>query len=137
MIKAVLDTNVVVSAHLNPDGREALILELALGRQFRCFASEELLEEYEGVLRRARFGLDPKDISRSLRIIRGTFVRAIPRRRLEVTRDPDDNRVLECALEARADYLVTGNIRHFPSRFQDVRTLLPRDFLTIMASEIS
>jgi uncharacterized protein len=56
----------------------------------------------------------------------------IPGKRLRVTSDPDDNIFLECALEARADYVVTGNIRHFPSRFQDVRVITPKYFLTMM-----
>ncbi|PYU17735.1 MAG: hypothetical protein DMG32_27420 [Acidobacteria bacterium] len=59
----------------------------------------------------------------------------MPKRKLNVSRDPDDNKVVECALEARADYIVTGNIRHFPSRFQDIRIVLPRRFLTVVAAQ--
>jgi len=49
--------------------------------------------------------------------------------------DANDNKFLECALEARADYVVTGNVRHFPSRFQDIRIVLPKQFLTTLAAE--
>jgi len=59
----------------------------------------------------------------------------LPRKRLNVTTDPDDNIFLECALEARADYVVTGNLRHFPPRFQDIRIVGPRQFLTILAAD--
>ena len=136
MIRAVLDTNVVVSAHLNPEGNEAVILELALAGRFRFYVSSELLEEYEGVLRRERFGLDARDIAQSVRLLRRHAERVPPRRKLHVTRDPRDNMILECALEARADYVVTGNLRHFPARFQDIRVIAPRSFLTILAAEL-
>lgn len=113
MLRAVLDINVVISAHLSPDGQQALILELAIAGYFRCFVSDALLEEYEGVLRRERFGLSPRTVTQSMRIIRKCATLVIPKRKLDVSRDPDDNKVVECALEARADDIVTGNTRHF------------------------
>lgn len=134
MLRAVLDTNVVISAHLSPDGQQALILELAIAGYFRCFVSDALLEEYEGVLRRERFGLSPRTVTQSMRIIRKCATLVIPKRKLDVSRDPDD-KVVECALEARADYIVTGNTRHFPSRFQDIRIVLPRQFFTVVAAQ--
>jgi putative PIN family toxin of toxin-antitoxin system len=137
MLRAVLDTNVVISAHLSPEGQQALILGLALAGHFRCFVSDALLEEYEGVLRRERFGLNPRRVVQSMQIVRRTATLVIPKKRLDVTFDPDDNKVVECALEARADYIVTGNIRHFPSRFQDIRIVLPRQFLTLVAAQPS
>jgi putative PIN family toxin of toxin-antitoxin system len=133
-VNAVLDTNVVVSAHLKPEGREALILDLALSRRFRMVVSEALLQEYEGVLRRSRLHIDPARITRSLRDIRAAAHVAEPRKRLQVTSDPDDNMVLECAVEGGADYLVTGNVRHFPEEFQGVRVVPPREFLVILAA---
>jgi len=135
MLRAVLDTNVVISAHLSPEGQQALILGLAIARYFRCFVSDALLEEYEGVLRRERFGLSPRSVTQSMRIIRKCATLVIPKRKLDVSRDPDDNKVVECALEARADYIVTGNTRHFPSQFQDIRIVLPRQFLTLVAAQ--
>jgi len=134
MLKAVMDTNVVLSAHLTIEGPSGVILDLVFSKFFRCFVSYPLLEEYEEVLKRPRFGLDAREIARSLRLIRSATIRVTPRKPLTVTRDPDDNKVLECALEARADYVVTGNTRDFPPRFQDIRIISPRSFLTILAS---
>lgn len=135
MIRAVLDTNVVVSAHLNSEGQAAIILGLAFGRHFRWFVSRALLEEYEGVLRREKFDLNPREVASSIRAIRRMATLVEPRRKVSVTHDPDDNKVLECALEARADYVVTGNTRDFPSRYRDIRVLRPVQFLTVLAAE--
>jgi uncharacterized protein len=135
MIRAVLDTNVVVSAHLSPQGASALIFNLAMSRYFRCFVSLPLLEEYGEVLGRARFGLDGLKIARVMRRFREAAILVAPRKKLQITVDPYDNKVVECALAARADYIVTGNIRHFPVRFQDIRVIPPREFLTVLASD--
>ena len=86
------------------------------------------------MLKRSRFGLDAREIATSLRLMRNVAVLVAPRKRLQITTDPDDNKVLECALEARADYVVTGNIRHYSQQFQDIRIIPPRRFMTLLAS---
>lgn len=133
MIRAVLDTNVVVSALLSPEGRPALVLKLAMLKQFRCYVSEALLEEYIEVLARAQFEWDQRRIERLIRDLRAATTFVVPRKRLRITSDPDDNKVMECALEVRADFVVTGNVR-FPARYQDVRVINPVDFLVLLAS---
>lgn len=136
MIHAVLDTNVIVSALLRPDSPPALVLGLALDGHIRCFVSEALLTEYGEVLGRAELKLSVAQAKGTLRRIRRSFVTVVPTKRVVVSSDSDDNKVLECGLEARSDYIVTGNLRHFPARFQDIRILAPRDFLAIFESEL-
>ena len=104
--------------------------------EFKWSVSEALLEEYEGVLLRPRFGLNSQRITESLKAIRKSAVMVKPGKRLRVTSDPEDNKVLECALAAGADYVVTGNIRHFPARFRGIKVLAPRQFLTVLAAEL-
>jgi putative PIN family toxin of toxin-antitoxin system len=136
MIDAVLDTNVVVSALLRVDSTPGLVLRLALDERIRCFISEGLFAEYEAVCRRPELKLSAGLTTTALRRIRRSFTTVSPARRVTVASDPSDNKVLECALEARVDYIVTGNLRHFPSRFQSIRITAPRDFLTIFESEL-
>jgi uncharacterized protein len=52
-----------------------------------------------------------------------------PGRKIEVSPDDSDNRLLECADAADADFLVTGNQKHFPKLFGKTRVVAPRDFL--------
>jgi putative PIN family toxin of toxin-antitoxin system len=132
MAKAVLDTNIVVSGLRNPEGSAASILKLAETRTFRCYVSEEILNEYKEVLRRASLGLKRDQITKFLRMLRRTCIMVAPTKEVEASSDPDDDMFLECALEARADYVVTGNLRHFPARFQDIRIIRPRQFLSIL-----
>lgn len=133
MLRAVLDTNVVVSAHLTADGPAALIFRLALSRYFECYFSHALVQEYSEVLRRDKFKLDAGEIARSLHAFSAAAFVVTPRTRIRIARDPDDDKVLECATEAKADYIVTGNIRDFPPSFADVAVVAPRIFLNILA----
>lgn len=125
----VLDTNVVVSAHLRHDGLERFVLDLALGGAIRLYMSHEILEEYSGVLRRAKFRISPDLVANSLGLVRkvAKFVR--PKQTLSISSDSDDNKFLECAEETGADYLVTGNKRHFPKAWGRTRVVSARELL--------
>jgi putative PIN family toxin of toxin-antitoxin system len=126
---AVLDTNVVVSAHLSPDGYERFVLDLGLARKVQIYISTEILHEYSGVLRREKFGIPPQLVEGSLDLIRKAARMVKLSRRVRAARDPEDNKFLECARESDANYLVTGNQRHFPKRFGRTRVVNAREFL--------
>ncbi len=83
----MLDTNVVVSAHLNAEGYERHVLDLVLAGKLQIAVSVAILEEYEGVLRRPKFRIAPRQVGRSLRLLRKAARVVRPRHRLEVTRD--------------------------------------------------
>jgi len=110
----VLDTNVVVSAHLSPNGLERFIFDLAINGTLELFYSASILDEFEGVLGRAKFRISPVKLAESVALIREAGQQVFPKRRVEAAADPGDNIFLECAEEARAQYLVTGNKKHFP-----------------------
>jgi len=129
-----LDTNVVVSGLLRQKGAPAAILDAATSKQFRCYVSESLLQEYREVLTRDYLGLDQRRAALRGIPLREVAIFVLPRKKVTVARDPDDDRVLECALGAGADFIVTGNIRDFPTQFRGVRVVTPRDFLFVLGS---
>ena len=137
MLKAVLDTKVVVSAHLTADGPAALIFRLALSRYFQCYIAQEILEEYCEVLQRRKFKLDVDYVVQSLSAFRAAAVLLNPRLQIVAARDPGDDNILECAIETKADYMVTGNIRDFAKKFRGVSVLPPRGFLNVLVSRTS
>jgi len=67
MLRVVLDTNVVVSGLLHQKGAPAAILDAATSKQFRCYISESLLDEYREVLTRNYLGLDQHRAARFIR----------------------------------------------------------------------
>ena len=134
MLRVVLDTNVVVSALLRQKGAPSAILDAATSKQFRSYVSESLLDEYREVLTRGYLRLDQRRAAKFIADFQGVAIFVVPQKKVAASRDPDDDRVLECALEARADFIVTGNIRDFPAQFHGVRVVTPRDFLFVLGS---
>lgn len=137
MIRVVLDTNVVVSAQINENGLEAAVLDMAVSRIIHLYTSKAILAEYESVLNRSSLGLDSKRVSRALKGIRKVSTVTKPTRMLEVSSDLADNRFLECAEAANADYLITGNKRHFPRTWQDTKVVTARAFFDLMGPELA
>ena len=115
MIKAVYDTNVIVSALLSSEGIPAILVDLAIQQEIRLFLSEEIRQEYEGVLVRPKFGFSKKSVKRFIRLLKTKSKGVKPKSLGFTLKDPGDDKFLECALAAKANYLVTGNTRHFPS----------------------
>jgi putative PIN family toxin of toxin-antitoxin system len=136
MIKVILDTNVIVSAHLKPDGLERSVLNLALAEQIQLYVSAEIIAEYAQVLHRSKLKIDPDLVDESLQLIVAHANMVTPARALSVSPDEADNRFLECAEEAKADYLVTGNKRHFPKHWKSTVVVNARGFLEIITPEL-
>ncbi len=136
LLKVVLDTNVVVSAHLQSKSLNRFILDLGLARKLQLYVSTEILTEYEGVLRRPRFAIDPHQVTEAIKIIRQHAKRVRPERLLSLSPDPDDNRFLECVEAASADYLVTGNKRHFPVHHGKTKIVNARELVEIITPEL-
>ena len=131
-MRIVLDTNVLVSALLSPNGAPAAVLQLILaGRVVLCFDAR-ILSEYREVLRRPKFDFDPQLVDELLEFLEseGELVASIP---LQLSLpDPDDAMFLEVAAAGEADHVVTGNLKHLPVRgCGGVSVVSPRDFLTV------
>lgn len=132
MIRVVLDTNVIVSALLQPVGPPAQVFVLAIGGALQLCVSAAIYAEYEEVISRPRFQRTDEIIAGTLRAIRekGFWVR--PATRLRVCPDPEDDIFLECAQAAHAEYLVTGNLKHFPASCESTRVVTPRHLLDLV-----
>lgn len=131
MIRVVLDTNIIVSALIQPLGPPAQILRLALGGSVELCVSGSVFAEYEEVIRRPRFRRAEVTIVSTLQAIRerGLWVR--PAHAVRACSDPDDDIFLECAQASRAAYVVTGNIKDFPPKWLDTGIVTPREFLDV------
>jgi putative PIN family toxin of toxin-antitoxin system len=134
--RVVLDTNVVVSAHLKSEGYERHVLDLVLAGKLQLAASEVILAEYADVLSRSKFGIGAKHVASSMRLIRGAARIVRPLHELKVTPHSADNRFLECADVARSDYLVTGNKRHFPKSWRQTFVVNARELLEWIAPDL-
>jgi len=135
-LRLVLDTNIVVSAALKSEGLQRTVLSLAMAPPARLYVTVPILMEYQQVLSRPRFRLPKGRRQQFLELLKNRAHLVEPVRTLEVTSDPDDNMFLECAEAARADYLVTGNLRHFPRFWRQTKIITSREFLTLAAPHL-
>ena len=135
MIRVVIDTNILVSALLQPEGLPAAVLMLALSGEVQLCVSNAVFAEYDEVIRRPHLKRPPDVIEDTLRSIRklGHWVK--PAIRVEACTDADDNGFLECAQAAEADYLVTGNQRHFPDRWNKTKVVGARELFELLMSK--
>ncbi len=135
-LRLVVDTNVLVSAALKPESLERTVLLLAITKPARLYATSSILEEYTDVLARRELRIRKGIRLQLLQLIRNRSFVVIPRRHVEVTVDPDDNIFIECADAARADYLITGNLRHFPRFWKSTKVVTPREFIEMAAPHL-
>jgi uncharacterized protein len=131
-LRLVVDTNILVSAALKPDGTQRTVLVLAMTKPARLYVSKSILAEYREVLARRELKIRRGFRLQVLQLIQNRAHLVQPRA-LQVARDPDDDKFLECADAARADYLITGNQRHFPMFWKSTKVITSREFISIVA----
>ena len=135
-LRLVLDTNVVVSAALKPEGLQRTVLLLALTKPVRWYVSEPIVSEYAAVLARPELKIRLGLRQQLLQLIKNSSRLVVAPSLPQVTTDPDDNMFVECADAARADYLVTGNPRHYPRFWKCTKVISSREFLDLIAPHL-
>jgi uncharacterized protein len=135
-LRLVIDTNVLVSAALKPEGLQRTTVVLAVTKPARFYVSPPILEEYAAVLSRPELDIRKGIRQQLLQLVKNHSYIVSPSRRLEVAGDPDDNMFLECADAARADYLITGNQRHFPEFWKKTKIITTREFISLAAPHL-
>lgn len=109
MLRIVLDTNVLVSATIH-NGKPRKLLQAGIKGKYRILSSREILNEFSEVLQRPQFKMTRDDVIRIVSALIDTVenihvtsdVRA-------VNSDPDDNVIVNTALDGNADYIVSGD----------------------------
>jgi putative PIN family toxin of toxin-antitoxin system len=140
VIRAVLDTNVLVGAFLRPGGYSDRILRAALDGRFRLILSQTILEEAGRVLHyprlQRRYPATESQIDRYLSAL--VSLAELTPGNLEVTAvpdDPKDDMVIAAAVEGLAEYIVSGDL-HLKAlvSYQGVKVVAPTKFLHMVES---
>jgi len=131
--RIVLDTNVLISAIIF-GGPPRAVLKLVISGATDCSLSLPILDELKAVLQRPRFGFSTEQTLRVVEELHGICEIVEPLARIDkIQTDPDDNRVLECAIEARARYIVSGDSDLLElGEFEGIHILSPRQYLDRM-----
>lgn len=135
-LRLVIDTNVVVSAALKPEGIQRTVLLLAMTKSVRWYVSEAIVAEYALVLARPELKIRRSSRQQLLQLTKNHARVVVPSRMAQITSDPDDNIFVECADAAHADYLVTGNQRDFPKFWKNTKIISSTEFLSVIAPHL-
>ena len=135
-LRLVIDTNVVVSAALKPEGLQRTVVLLAMTKPARWYVSDAIVSEYAMVLARPELKIRRNMRQQLLQLIKNHTRVVTPSGVAQVTSDPDDNIFVGCADASRADYLVTGNQRHFPKFWKNTKIISSSEFLSIIAPHL-
>jgi uncharacterized protein len=135
-LRLLIDTNVLISAALKPEGLERTALILAVTKPALFYVSHPILKEYAEVLSRPELAIRRGIRQQLLQLIKNHSHIVTPTRRLEICSDADDNVFVECADAARADYLITGNTKHCPRFWKKTKIITTREFISLSAPHL-
>ena len=136
MARVVVDTNVVVSAAISLDGNPALIFEMIISEEVQNFTTQEIIKEIKDVLQRPKIAM--RLSSTEQEFIVNTFTKFSKKinpavRFHQVQADPDDDKFLDCAVSASAEYIISGDGHLLRLKeFMDIKIVTPAEFIKIM-----
>lgn len=129
-IRVVFDTNVLISA-LGWNQKPEECLQLALQNQVLGYTSPGIIDELTRVMEYPQFEFTEHETQTFLQIILSEFRLVDPDIDLEIIEDdPDDDKIIECAVAADADYIVSGDTHLLDlKQFRDIDIVPPAEFL--------
>jgi uncharacterized protein len=133
MLKVVLDTNVIVSGLNFPTSNPAKILLLVASEEIANFISRPILNETRRILV-DKFFWTREEVD-TAEVWLTTFSKSVnPENRISVIADDPDNRILECAAEGQADFIISGD-HHLTDlkNYQGIKIVAPSTFLALIA----
>jgi uncharacterized protein len=136
VLKVTADTNILISALAYAQGKPLRFLQMATAGDINLTVSEDIVEEMVDVLVR-KFNATPREVTEARQIVaaRARTIRLSVQLGV-VKDDPDDNRIVECAVSAGSDYIVTGDkdlLRM--KRYYSIQILTVSDFLNIARAQ--
>jgi putative PIN family toxin of toxin-antitoxin system len=134
MLKAVIDTNVLVSALIGT-GKPRELWKAAVERKFMIIISKEMLAEFLGVVERRKFaGIRWNSVERFVtQLIRISTMTSVKSSYKAIRDDPDDDIVINTAHDGNADYIVTGDLHLLTiGGFKDIKIISVDMFLKLI-----
>ena len=136
MVRVVLDANVVVSSVLIQVGNPAIILKMLISGEIQNSTTPEIIDEIKDVLERPRISkrINPLDQEFILHAFEEFSEKINPGITFaEVKDDPDDNKILECAVSAGVSYIISGDDHLLNlGEYKSIKILSPHDFVLLI-----
>ena len=127
-MKIVLDTNIIVSAFLNPKGLPAEIVSLVLAKKIILCYDNKILSEYTEVLTRSKFNFNIELIHNFLEFVKNNGEYIVAESQPIQFNDEDDKVFYDVFKSSNAEYIITGNTKHYP---RETNIITPKEFKEI------
>ncbi len=130
-MKVVIDTNIFISALIFSSNNSDLIIDLARSKEIDNFISLEIVDEFKRVLV-TKFKYSNVEVNRFIESILNFSTFVYPQTRIKIIKNKDDdNRILECALESKSKFIITGDKKHLLKlkNYKTIKILSPAEFL--------
>jgi len=136
MIKAVYDTNILVSSFIGK-GPPHIVFDAVLKSKVKLISSLEIIEEFNEVIPRKKFCFTEKQIKKAKSIVLRVSNIIEPKEKIWIVKeDPDDNKFLECAKAAKVKYIVSGNIHLLKlKKWSNINIVTANEFMKILKGE--
>jgi putative PIN family toxin of toxin-antitoxin system len=128
--KITVDTNILISFFVYPAGTVREIIGLAINKHISICISPDIIEEYSKVLRQ-KFSWNEHDINSNISLLKRMTVFIQPDKSIKAVRaDPTDNKIIECAVAAGADAIISGD-KHLLNlkKYKSIPIMKPSDLL--------
>lgn len=134
IVKVVIDTNVIISAAKSTDGNPAQIFEMLLLEEITNYTTKEIIEEIKEVLARPRIKLNLVEQEFIANNYERFSVKIETTSKFDIIKeDSDDNKFLECAVDCKADYIVSGDDHLLKLKeLKGIKILTPAEFVRLM-----
>lgn len=134
MIKGVVfDTNVLISSTLWDDSVAQKFLFKCIKEDIQIFSSQEIIDEYKEILVRD-FDYSAREIGEILEIVLQFVILVTPSGKIDIVKeDSDDNKVIECAVESEAGYIISYD-KHLLKlkEYHDIKIIIPEEALELI-----
>jgi len=139
MIRVVIDTNVFVSSFFSKKSPPFQIIDLWRKGHFILCLSAEVLDEYLAILKRFKLEDKPEyeEFISGLKEFPNILFINDPRKKVQVSRDPHDNKFIDCAIHHKAKVVISGDKDLLTiGRYFEISFLTPRQFLDTIEGQI-
>jgi len=128
----IVDTNIIISSIIGKSYPLLIVRSLILQKKVICTLSEEILKEYKNTISSKKFSKIPNFTTESEELveeIRSASHIINPNIKVKILKDSDGDKFLELAFSVDADFLITGNTKHFPfGKFQNTEIISPANY---------
>ena len=131
-MKIVIDTNIFVSSFFWK-GNPRKVFDRVIDGFDELFITDEILNEIKSVMSKEKFNLEKHEVEDYIKIIEHFSHKIFFDNEIEnISRDPDDNKILKCGLDGQVDYIVSGdNDLLVLKEYKGIKIISPKEYLEI------